>query len=445
MRSLCFALLLAAALPAQRPKVLFVTHSAGFTHGVVKRLQKGKASFAGKKLTEIAQPQFDVHATFDCSEINEANLAEYRAVVFYTTGELPIDAAGREAFMKWIRAGGGFVGIHCATDTFYQWPEYGELIGGYFDGHPWHEDVTMRVEDRTHPSTALLGGSFDLKDEIYQFRDWSRERVNVLYTLDPESVKIEKGKRKDGDYASGWWRDYGEGRMFYTALGHRFEVWNDRRFQKHLLAGIRWAMNCEEEFGRPQTGAEVLDADAWEHPNGRANAWTVDGDVMSVKPRTGSVITKKPYGDFRMHVEFRTPERVEGKEGQSRGNSGVYIQRRYEVQILDSFGEDPKPGGCGALYRQRKADANRCAEPGAWQFYDIWFRQPRWEGDKKTENARITVIHNGVFIHDDVELKNKTGAGQKEGPQPGPILLQDHGSPVSFRNIWIQSLDSSPK
>lgn len=148
-------------------------------------------------------------------------------------------------------------------------------------------------------------------------------------------------------------------------------------------------------------------------------------------------MTRRDVGDFSIHAEFRIPFMPEANS-QARGNSGLYLQRRYEVQILDSFGLEGTTNGCGSLYRQRRPDVNACLPPGSWQTYDIKFRAARYnEAGEKTENARITVRQNGIVIHDDVELRNKTGAGQPEGPQPMPIWFQDHGDPVRFRNIWL--------
>ncbi len=147
--------------------------------------------------------------------------------------------------------------------------------------------------------------------------------------------------------------------------------------------------------------------------------------------------TKIPVRDFRLHLEFRLPY-MPYAAGQGRGNSGVYIQRRYEVQILDSFGLEGLFNECGALYRQQPPDINMCLPPLSWQTYDIWFRAARFDDEgNKTENARITVLHNGVPIHSNREIAAKTGAGLPEGPEPMPILLQDHGNPVHFRNVWI--------
>jgi hypothetical protein len=145
------------------------------------------------------------------------------------------------------------------------------------------------------------------------------------------------------------------------------------------------------------------------------------------------------YGDMRLHLEFRLPYMPLAR-GQGRANSGVYVQSRYEVQILDSFGLDGEFNECGALYRERKPDLNMCLPPLSWQTYDIWFRGPRFgEDGKKTENARFTVWLNGVPVQDDIETPSGTGAGKRvgEGTNALPTKLQNHSNPVRFRNIWL--------
>lgn len=148
------------------------------------------------------------------------------------------------------------------------------------------------------------------------------------------------------------------------------------------------------------------------------------------------------FRDFEMHLEFMLPYMPYARS-QGRANSGVYLQSRYEVQILDSFGLEGKFNECGALYRYIPPDQNMVFPPLTWQTYDITFRAPRFATDgEKISNARITVLHNGVPVHDHIEVERKTGAGKKEGPNPLPIKLQDHGNPVQFRNVWI--IDRSP-
>jgi len=186
------------------------------------------------------------------------------------------------------------------------------------------------------------------------------------------------------------------------------------------------------------------DFSQWVREDGKAAQWEIADGAMKAVPKTGSIMTKQSFRDFKLHVEFKLPQMPPDVKGQGRGNSGVYLQRRYEVQILDSFGLEPTNGDCGSLYKVKAPDKNVCKQPGEWQSYDITFRAARFEGQgenvRKTENARITVLQNGVLIHNDVELPNKTGAGRPEGPQPGPILLQEHGNEVWFRNIWIVPL-----
>jgi len=146
--------------------------------------------------------------------------------------------------------------------------------------------------------------------------------------------------------------------------------------------------------------------------------------------------TKRAFTDFKLHAEFLVPFMPTGKM-ESRGNSGIYIQDRYEIQILDSFGQKPAANECGGVYRQVAPTINMSFPPLVWQTFDIDFTSARWEGEKKVKNAIVSVRHNGVLVHDRVEIKNKTGQGKPEGPQPLPIYFQFHGDPIYFRNLWI--------
>jgi len=228
------------ALRAQaRPKVLYLTHTAGFVHDVLPHSEQVLRTLG-------AAQGWDVVPSKDVSLLTAASLGDYAAVVFYTTGELPVSDQQKQDLLAYVTAGHGFVGIHSATDTFYKWPAYGEMIGGYFDGHPWHEQVGVRVDDRAHPSTTHLEPRFTITDEIYQHRNWSRGQSHVLLTLDTDKVDMTKKgiKRTDKDFGLSWTRTYGSGRVFYTALGHRKEVWDDPRYQTHLIEGIRWSMSA---------------------------------------------------------------------------------------------------------------------------------------------------------------------------------------------------------
>jgi acyl-CoA-binding protein len=173
------------------------------------------------------------------------------------------------------------------------------------------------------------------------------------------------------------------------------------------------------------------------------NRWVFKDGVLTATTLWDSLLTKDAYGDFRMHVEFNVNDKGGEKTEEGNGNSGIYIQQRYEIQIHNSHGiaeADFKPSFCGSIYKQKKPDKLVSKPAGEWQTYDIAFRAARFEGEKKTENARITVYHNGELIHDDYALTKQTGAGKKEGPEPGVIKLQGHHNPVKFRNVWIQPL-----
>ena len=149
------------------------------------------------------------------------------------------------------------------------------------------------------------------------------------------------------------------------------------------------------------------------------------------------VLTRDAFGDASFHIEFQTPF-MPTAEGQMRGNSGVYLQGRYEVQVLDSFGLTGEDNECGGIYQVSRPRVNMAFPPLQWQTYDIDFTAARFDAaGAKTANARVTVRHNGVLIHEDLELPGTTGGGDPEGPEPGALLLQDHWNPVFFRNVWV--------
>jgi type 1 glutamine amidotransferase len=239
----------AAAPPGPPGRLLVLTHSAGYEHEVVRRPAPGRPALAEQVIAELGRESgaFTVTLRQTAAELEALTPTAVRAhggVLLFTTGSLPLTPEAREALFARVREGGGLVGVHSASDTWYEVPEYGALLGGVFDGHPWHEPVRILVEDPAHPATAHLGAAFALTDEIYQFRSWARGDLRVLLRLDPASVDLGRGKRRDGDYALAWTRPYGAGRVFYTALGHRPEVWRDARFRRHLLGGILWALGA---------------------------------------------------------------------------------------------------------------------------------------------------------------------------------------------------------
>ncbi|QVL33320.1 ThuA domain-containing protein [Telmatocola sphagniphila] len=176
--------------------------------------------------------------------INKQTLANFDAILFFTTGN-PMTKEETKELVEWVKAGHGYAGTHCATDTLYNEPEYGELVGGYFNSHPWHQKIKLVVEDAKHPAGAPFAGSTEITDEIYQFKTpYSRERLHIILSVDVNTIDLTKKdvKRTDKDFAVSWCHEVGKGKAFYTSLGHRKEVWSDPRFQKHLFGGLDWAV-----------------------------------------------------------------------------------------------------------------------------------------------------------------------------------------------------------
>jgi uncharacterized protein len=219
-------------------RLLYMTLSAGYKHASVAP-SRDIVKAIGEK-----SGLFDTDVTEDVGAFTKENLKKYDVVMFYTTGELPMTDAEKDAFIDFVKSGHGFVGAHSATDTFYMWQDYLELVGGYFNDHPWHQQVTVEVADPSSRIVSFLGKSFQINDEIYQIADFQYKTSHVLLRLDPSSVDLKKPgvHRRFYGWPLAWTRRYGKGRVFYTALGHEDAVWNDPRFQELLLNGIKWTL-----------------------------------------------------------------------------------------------------------------------------------------------------------------------------------------------------------
>lgn len=167
--------------------------------------------------------------------------------------------------------------------------------------------------------------------------------------------------------------------------------------------------------------------------------WKIEGDGMVVGG--GGITTKEKFADYQLHVEFKTPF-LPNARGQARGNSGIGLQAKYEVQVLDSFGlKTPGTGDCGSIYNQSAPLLVASRPPKEWQTYDIVFRRPHKDADGKFSKARVTVLHNGLVVQNNYEMKGATGIGQgADTDQPDVIIFQDHGNKVEYRNIWVVPL-----
>ena len=298
------AVLLGGALVAAEPKrVLLVTHSGGFVHNSVVTAEKEltaigpkhgftvttyrytgpsegleKASAAYKKSTgQAVEPS-------QTGRINKETLKNFDCVLFFTTGSGPktskkdigpLSPEELTDLKDWVKAGGAFCGTHCASDTLYETP-YGELIGGYFKTHPpGLQAIKLHIDDPKHPAAVGFTEGQMYTDEIYVFTDspYSRDKVHVIMSVEKgqfdevmaqikeknKNFNLEGTKRKDGDYAISWVKDYGKGKVFYTSLGHDKKVWADEKFQTHLIAGMKWAMGELKGTAKPTTSSTVKD------------------------------------------------------------------------------------------------------------------------------------------------------------------------------------------
>lgn len=253
-----------AALPdagtqeKKKYSVLFVTQSKGFRHGSVNRR---KNPLAPSEVSVIALGKesglFEAECTQDASIITPSKLRDVDLVMFYTTGQLPIDEENYAAFDAWLKNGGAFVGTHSATDTYKRFVPYHRMINGTFAGHPWGSGstVTLAVHEPSHPTVKMLGEEFVIRDEIYQYVNYDPGAVRVLYSLDMSKCK----KKKPYHVPVCWVREYGKGRMFYTNLGHNEGTWKNPKFKEHLLAGFRWALKLVDGPAEPNPEVQALE------------------------------------------------------------------------------------------------------------------------------------------------------------------------------------------
>ena len=259
---------------ADKAKALMLTQSITFKHGSVNRepknMPKQDLAPAEIAMTQLGQQTglFDVYCTQDAAaDFTKANLQKYNLVMFYTTGDLPITDADKDYFFKeWLtQKGHGFVGIHSALDTYHNYQPYWDMVGGTFAGHPWgsNELVTITVHDTKHPAMKPFGSEFQIKDEIYWYKNWQPEKVHVLMSLNlakcttKGDVKRDENNKKTDQVVKAqhvpvsWVKNYGDGRVFVTNLGHNESTWVDQRFLDHMTGGIKWILGQEAGDATP--------------------------------------------------------------------------------------------------------------------------------------------------------------------------------------------------
>jgi uncharacterized protein (TIGR03437 family) len=276
-----FLLLLCAFAASPTPRrILYVTATYGFRHS-------DSIDASVNLFQQLAQRSgaFEVDHTEDVSLLTAANLRNYDAVYFFTSGELPLSDQQKADLLDFVRQGKGFGGSHSATDCNYAWSDYGDLIGGYFDGHPWAQEASVDVEDPQSPLVAHAAPSFRFTEEFYQFRAFSRENVRVLLTLDTHTVDLSAPgvNRTDGDFALAWVRNYGKGRVFYSAFGHFPESFTQEPVRTMLLQALLWLTGQIDLDASPRSGPSAPSPVI--APNGVRN---VDGSADVFAP--GSII-----------------------------------------------------------------------------------------------------------------------------------------------------------
>ena len=242
----------AAPIPPTLPKkhLLVIGEEKGYRHEAVSHAMATMERLGTETGLWDTTLRTDTEAlTKKKLEYNAKNLNDFDAVLFYTGGDLEMDAQQKADFISFVHDDGkGFIGVHSAAITFVDWPEYGDMIGGYYDEHPWLTfEAPIIVEDPSFPGMQQWPHSFILRDEIYQMRNYSRDKVRVLMRLDVSrlDMKNKNVHRTDGDFAVTWAKMYGKGRVYYTTLGHVEENWDKPEFQQMITEAITWAMGLE--------------------------------------------------------------------------------------------------------------------------------------------------------------------------------------------------------
>ena len=464
----------ATAAPKKARKLLIFNLCRGFRHGSIP---------IGAKAIELMGEKTGAYtsvSTLDPEVFRPQTLRQFDAVVFNnTTGTLFEDEALKKSLLAFIASGRGIVGVHAATDCFYKWAEFGKMMGGYFSGHPWHEDVGVKLDDPSHPLLKVFGDKgFRITDEIYQFKDpYSRDNLRVLLSLDMNATR-DKGKRPDKDFAVSWIREVGKGRLFYCSLGHRNEIFWNPSILKYYLDGIQYALGdiaadatpsarlspAPKAAPAPQKKADAApmhvkvyaapkadgwiplfdgkDTTAWQKP--AADKWTVEDGILTWQKGCRNIWTKEKFGDFILDLEFKTTKGT---------NSGIFLRSAegeknwlhgsIEIQISSSYGPDRKPGkhDCGSVY-DIQAPAVAAEKPvGEWNRMVIAFKGNLLKIVLNDKPIIDINLDNWTEAHKNFDgSKNKFKTAYKDMAKVGHLGLQDHGRPVWYRNVKVKPL-----
>ncbi|MBQ1091311.1 ThuA domain-containing protein [Streptomyces sp. B93] len=410
------------------PRVLVFSKTAGFRHDSIP---EGVA--AVRELGDSGG--FAVDATEDAGAFTARNLRKYDAVVFLSTTGDVLNPSQQRAFEGYIRKGGGYVGIHAAADTEYDWAFYGGLAGAYFQSHPQIQPATVEVEDRAHPATAGLEKAWNRTDEWYNYRSNPREHAHVLASLDESSYT---GGTMQGDHPIAWCQNYQGGRAFYTGGGHTKESFAEPAFRQHLLGGIRWTIGAAQADCRPETGYRPLfdgtaaSLDDWKQAGPGSFELSADGTLTTTGGMGMLWYAASGFGSYSLKLDWK----MASESGDD--NSGVFVgfppsddpwsavSNGYEIQIDAT---DAPEKTTGAVYDFQSADLRQrdraLNPPGEWNTYEI-----------RVEGERLRVWLNGVLIND------FTNTDPARSLTDGHIGIQNHGAAdkVSFRDVRIKEL-----
>ncbi|MEB3964828.1 ThuA domain-containing protein [Streptomyces kunmingensis] len=408
-------------------KILVFSKTAGFRHssiddGIAALRDLGTAN------------NFTVDATEDAAAFTTGNLSQYRTLVFLSTTGDVLNGTQQTAMEQYIKGGGGYVGIHAAADTEYDWPFYGGLAGALFQSHPAIQQATVDVEDRAHDATAHLGPVWQRTDEWYNYRANPRSTAHVLASLDESTYS---GGSMSGDHPIAWCKDYQGGRAFYTGLGHTDESYADPALRRHLLGAVRWAAGMTEADCRPETGYRALfdgtGTSGWKQA-GPGGFTLADGTLTSHGGLGMYWYDGKEFtGDYSLKLDWK----ASGDD-----NSGIFVgfpasddpwsavDNGYEIQIDAT---DTPDRTTGSVYGFQSADipARDAAlnPPGEWNTYEI-----------RVTGERLELFLNGRKIND------FTNTDPARSLKQGHIGIQNHGDgdDVAFRNIRIKESGSTP-
>ena len=405
--------------------VLVFSRTAGFRHDAIPAgIQAVRELGAGNN--------FAVTATEDPGVFTAGGLAPYEAVVFLnTTGDVLNDAQ-QNAFEAYVRGGGGYVGVHAAADTEYDWPFYGRLVGAYFASHPAIQQAHSHTENRAHPATAHLPRDWTRTDELYNYRTNPRDAAQVLATLDESSYS---GGTMGADHPITWCKTIDSGRSFYTGFGHTQASYAEAGFRGQLLGGIRYAAKRAHADCRPESGYTKLYDGAttgWRQA-GPGSFTNADGTLSSVGGMGLYWYATKPFTSYSLKADWRLTGDSNSGIFVGFGDPGtdpwVAVNQGYEIQIDATDAADRTTG---SIYGVKSADlAARDAAlnpPGEWNTYELL-----------VEGQRIRVYLNGTLVND---FTNTDPARNLDGY----IGLQNHGTgdQAAFRNIRVRELTGQP-